>query len=92
LPQANGGRVPAFDEDQAPGPMRGADTVARSAATTSPSCCLRATVSIGAADFPDAAKEGEVLRKHADAAMYAAKAAGGNGYRFWLKPQARLES
>jgi GGDEF domain-containing protein len=64
LPQANGGRVPAFDEDQAP----------------------------GAADFPDAAKEGEVLRKHADAAMYAAKAAGGNGYRFWLKPQARLES
>jgi diguanylate cyclase (GGDEF)-like protein len=53
---------------------------------------LRATVSIGAADFPDAAKEGEVLRKHADAAMYAAKAAGGNGYRFWVKPQARLES
>jgi GGDEF domain-containing protein len=49
-------------------------------------------VSIGAADFPDAAKEGEVLRKHADAAMYAAKAAGGNGYRFWVKPQARLES
>jgi hypothetical protein len=37
-------------------------------------------------------KEGEVLRKHADAAMYAAKAAGGNGYRFWVKPQARLES
>lgn len=53
---------------------------------------LRATVSIGAADFPDAAKEGEALRKHADAAMYAAKAAGGNGYRFWVKPQARLES
>ena len=26
------------------------------------------------------------------AAMYAAKAAGGNGYRFWVKPQARLES
>jgi len=53
---------------------------------------LRATVSIGAADFPDAAKEGEALRKHADAAMYAAKAAGGNGCRFWVKPQARLES
>jgi diguanylate cyclase (GGDEF)-like protein/PAS domain S-box-containing protein len=53
---------------------------------------LRATVSIGAADFPDAAKEGEALRKHADAAMYAAKAAGGNRYRFWIKPQARLES
>ena len=68
--------MPAFDEDQAPGPMREADTVAR----------------IGAADFPHAAKEGEVLRRHADAAMYAAKAAGGNGYRFWLKPQARLES
>ena len=53
---------------------------------------LRATVSIGAADFPNAANEGEALRKHADAAMYAAKAAGGNGYRFWVKPQARLES
>ena len=53
---------------------------------------LRATVSIGAADFPEAANEGEALRKHADAAMYAAKAAGGNGYRFWVKPQARLES
>ena len=53
---------------------------------------LRATVSIGAASFPDDAKEGEALRKDADAAMYAAKAAGGNGYRFWVKPQARLES
>ena len=53
---------------------------------------LRATVSVGAAGFPDDAKEGEVLRKHADAAMYAAKAAGGNGYRFWLKPQAGPES
>jgi len=41
---------------------------------------LRATVSVGAAGFPDDAKEGEALRKHADAAMYAAKAAGGNRY------------
>jgi hypothetical protein len=24
--------------------------------------------------------------------MYAAKAAGGNGYRFWLKPQGEPES
>jgi diguanylate cyclase (GGDEF)-like protein/PAS domain S-box-containing protein len=53
---------------------------------------LRATVSVGAAGFPDHAKEGEALRKHADAAMYAAKAAGGNGYRFWLKPQGEPES
>ena len=29
---------------------------------------------------------------HDDAAMYAAKAAGGNAYRFWLKPQAARES
>ncbi len=53
---------------------------------------LRATVSVGAAGFPHDAKEGEALRKHADAAMYAAKAAGGNGYRFRLKPQAGPES
>jgi diguanylate cyclase (GGDEF)-like protein/PAS domain S-box-containing protein len=39
---------------------------------------LRATVSVGAAGFPDDARESEALRKHADAAMYAAKAAGGN--------------
>ena len=39
---------------------------------------LRATVSIGAAGFPDDAKEGEALRKYADAAMYTTKAAGGN--------------
>jgi diguanylate cyclase (GGDEF)-like protein/PAS domain S-box-containing protein len=53
---------------------------------------LRATVSVGAAGFADDAKDGEALRKRADAAMYAAKAAGGNGYRFWLKPRAGPES
>jgi diguanylate cyclase (GGDEF)-like protein/PAS domain S-box-containing protein len=46
---------------------------------------LRATVSIGAASFPDDAKEGEALRKHADAAMYAAKAAGGNRYALYRR-------
>jgi diguanylate cyclase (GGDEF)-like protein/PAS domain S-box-containing protein len=39
---------------------------------------LRATVSVGAAGYPDDAKEAETLRKHADDAMYRAKAAGGN--------------
>lgn len=43
---------------------------------------LRATVSVGAAGYPGDATERETLRKHADAAMYAAKAAGGNGVRF----------
>jgi diguanylate cyclase (GGDEF)-like protein len=46
---------------------------------------LRATVSVGAAGFPDDAKEGEALRKHADAAMYAAKAAGGNRYALYRR-------
>lgn len=53
---------------------------------------LRATVSVGAAGYPDDAVERETLRKHADAAMYDAKAAGGNRYRFWLKPPAARES
>jgi len=46
---------------------------------------LRATVSVGAAGFPDDGKEGEVLRKCADAAMYAAKAAGGNRYAHYRR-------
>ena len=41
---------------------------------------LRATLSVGATGFPDDARDAEVLRKQADAAMYAAKAAGGNRY------------
>ncbi len=39
---------------------------------------IAASVSVGAACFPRDAAEGEALRKLADAAMYAAKAAGGN--------------
>jgi diguanylate cyclase (GGDEF)-like protein/PAS domain S-box-containing protein len=46
---------------------------------------LRATVSVGAAGYPDDARERETLRKHADAAMYAAKAAGGNRYAFYRR-------
>jgi len=46
---------------------------------------LRASVSVGAAGFPDDAKEGEALRRHADAAMYAAKAAGGNRWAFYAR-------
>jgi len=46
---------------------------------------LRASVSVGAAGFPDDAKEGEALRRHADAAMYAAKAAGGNRCAFYAR-------
>jgi diguanylate cyclase (GGDEF)-like protein/PAS domain S-box-containing protein len=41
---------------------------------------IRATVSLGAAGYPRDARDGEALRKHADRAMYAAKAAGGNRY------------
>jgi len=46
---------------------------------------LRASLSVGAAGFPDDAKEGEALRRHADAAMYAAKAAGGNRWAFYAR-------
>lgn len=46
---------------------------------------LRATVSVGAAGFPDDANDAELLRKHADAAMYAAKAAGGNRYAHYRR-------
>jgi GGDEF domain-containing protein len=44
---------------------------------------IRATVSIGACSFPDHARDGEALRKLADAAMYAAKGAGGNRFGFY---------
>jgi diguanylate cyclase (GGDEF)-like protein len=46
---------------------------------------LRATVSVGAAAFPENAREGEALRKQADAAMYVAKGAGGNRCAFHPK-------
>lgn len=44
---------------------------------------MRATVSVGASGFPRDALEADVLRKQADQAMYAAKAAGGNRYCFY---------
>jgi diguanylate cyclase (GGDEF)-like protein/PAS domain S-box-containing protein len=44
---------------------------------------IRATVSIGAAVFPQDAKDEEALRKLADGAMYAAKAAGGSRCVFY---------
>lgn len=42
---------------------------------------FQTTASIGISLFPDDAGDGETLLRHADAAMYAAKAAGGNGAR-----------
>jgi diguanylate cyclase (GGDEF)-like protein len=45
---------------------------------------LAATPSIGIATFPDDGKDGGSLLKHADAAMYHAKAAGRNTYRYFL--------
>ena len=39
---------------------------------------IGATVSVGAASYPQHASDGEALRKLADAAMYAAKTRGGN--------------
>jgi diguanylate cyclase (GGDEF)-like protein/PAS domain S-box-containing protein len=44
---------------------------------------IHATVSVGASGYPRDAKDEEVLRKQADAAMYVAKAAGGNRYVFY---------
>ena len=44
---------------------------------------IRATVSIGASVFPEDAQDEEPLRKLADAAMYAAKAAGGSRCVFY---------
>ncbi len=41
------------------------------------------SASIGISLFPDDAADAETLMKHADSAMYAAKQAGKNGYRFF---------
>jgi len=46
---------------------------------------IRATVSVGASGYPRDAQEMEALRRQADAAMYAAKAAGGNRYLFYRR-------
>ncbi|PKM11641.1 MAG: chemotaxis protein CheR [Gammaproteobacteria bacterium HGW-Gammaproteobacteria-3] len=46
---------------------------------------LSVTVSIGITLFPDDGNDMEVLLKHADNAMYAAKAQGRNGYRFFTQ-------
>ena len=44
---------------------------------------IRASVSVGASEYPGDGEEADLLRKRADEAMYAAKHAGGNGYRFY---------
>ena len=46
---------------------------------------IRATVSVGASGYPRDAQDADTLRKQADVAMYAAKAAGGNCYRFYRR-------
>jgi diguanylate cyclase (GGDEF)-like protein/PAS domain S-box-containing protein len=44
---------------------------------------VRVSTSIGISVFPDDAGDASTLMKHADAAMYAAKQAGKNAYRFF---------
>lgn len=46
---------------------------------------LRATLSVGAAEYPADGHDADLLRKRADEAMYAAKAAGGNRYLFYTR-------
>ena len=46
---------------------------------------IRATVSVGASGYPRDAQEADKLRKQADLAMYAAKAAGGDRYLFYRR-------
>ena len=41
------------------------------------------TASLGVSVFPDDAGDAQTLMKHADMAMYAAKQAGKNSYRFY---------
>jgi diguanylate cyclase (GGDEF)-like protein/PAS domain S-box-containing protein len=53
---------------------------------------VQISVSIGASLYPDDAGDGATLIKHADAAMYAAKTAGKNAYRFFsARPAANDE-
>ncbi len=54
---------------------------------------VQISVSIGASVFPDDAGDGATLMKHADEAMYAAKQAGKNAYRFFgARPAANDEA
>ena len=46
---------------------------------------IRATVSVGASGYPRDAQDADALRRQADLAMYAAKAAGGNRYLFYRR-------
>jgi len=46
---------------------------------------IHATVSVGASGYPRDAQDPDELRKQADHAMYAAKAAGGNRYLFYRR-------
>jgi len=46
---------------------------------------IRATVSVGASGYPRDAQDADALRKQADLAMYAAKAAGGNRYVYYRR-------
>ena len=52
---------------------------------------LRPTVSIGIAAYPEDGKSIDVLLKHADTAMYGAKAAGRNNYQFFV-PEMNLRA
>ncbi|NDR59102.1 putative bifunctional diguanylate cyclase/phosphodiesterase [Aliiruegeria sabulilitoris] len=51
---------------------------------------LRATTSIGVANFPEHAPNSELLLKHADVAMYQAKRAGRNTFAFYDGDQHKL--
>jgi len=46
---------------------------------------IYATASVGASGFPRDAQDADALRRQADLAMYAAKAAGGNRYLFYRR-------
>jgi len=46
---------------------------------------VHATVSVGASGYPRDAQDADALRKQADQAMYAAKAAGGDRYLFYRR-------
>ena len=48
---------------------------------------VQVSVSIGVCTYPDDGMDERLLLKHADLAMYDAKAAGRNGYRFFAADQ-----